>query len=159
MGNYVSEFSNIITTYATLLTGIATIVVATAAVFYTLWTRRIMTTAQRTLDKDIKSLIYSAIYTSYDNLYSNLIKESEIRSNYFRDASKDGSYCFFEILYSLIARVWKFYKSGDLSKSEWELWEEWIKTICKNDLFVRVHNCNKNLYDKQFRDMIDKLNT
>ena len=160
MGSFLYYIDNIldyINNNSQLIIAIATIILAIAAVFYTLSKRRLMITAKETLDQNIKSLTFSAVYSAYDNLYSNLIKEQQIRTEYFKDPSKEAAYCFFESLYSLLARVWKLYCDKSLPAAEWELWKEWLKILVNNDLFIRVHKCNENLYRKDFWEMIDTL--
>ena len=105
---------------------------------------------------------YQRVYSAYETIYSNLISHKGIRK-YYREKwqlweeDKQTAYYFFELLYSLISRVWVLYRKGTLPKEEWLVWEEWLKQLVPNELFKQVHKENKGYYQDDFWNLVDEL--
>jgi hypothetical protein len=122
--------------------------------------------------KDLKNSIDQTKYNTAEKLLSDfssatlkLVEDSGLREEYvsgnkptnwdkYNDNQK-ALYFYFDSLLGLFERVWVSYREmGWIKKADWEQWENWIKDLATNKIFLRVVHDNEKMYDSSFIDRV-----
>ena len=59
--------------------------------------------------------------------------------------------------YGIIEEAFELYKKGWIDKDSWEQWNTWLKAICRNPHFARLHTATAGMYDKDFQDHVSRM--
>jgi len=150
MNNLLSYIQN----YSEVIFATVAILMLFTIFFYALITVMILRTMKRTIALDS----YYKIYSDYQKVYSYLVENDLIKEKYKEKAAKDEfeALFYFELAYTLIAKIWSLRKNRIIHKEEWELWLNWLKKLLKNELFIKVHRGKVDTYPA-YRNLVDKL--
>jgi hypothetical protein len=61
------------------------------------------------------------------------------------------------ISYGIIEEAYELYKKGWIDEEAWEQWNTWLKAICRNPHFEKLHSSTAGMFDREFQAHVSRL--